>query len=122
MFAYCRKGRARVARPKRIFISFAMEDEWARNMLRGQSKLGDSPIEYADFSVKEPWDSAWQTKCRTRIKGCDGVIAFISSNTKAAAGARWEIGCAVEEGVPRRRHLRPYRSAVSRLGAARSAA
>jgi hypothetical protein len=45
-----------VARLKRIFVGFAVEDEWARNLLRGHAKLGDSPIEYADFSVKIPWD------------------------------------------------------------------
>lgn len=89
-----------VAGLKRIFVGFAIEDEWARNLLRGHAKLGDSPIEYADFSVKEPWDSTWKTKCRQRIKGCDGMIAFLSSNTKNADGAKWEIKCAVEEGVP----------------------
>jgi hypothetical protein len=28
------------------------------------------------------------------------MIALLSSNTKNATGARWEIGCAVEESVP----------------------
>jgi len=85
---------------KRIFIGFAVEDKQYRDLLRGQSKLGDCPIEYTDYSVKEPWSSAWKTECRKRIKGCTGVIALISKNTKNADGARWEIQCAVEEGVP----------------------
>ena len=89
-----------MARLKRIFVGFAVEDEWARNLLRGHAKLGDSPIEYADFSVKLPWDANWKAQCRTRIKGCDGMIALLSSNTETASGARWEIKCAVEEGVP----------------------
>ena len=89
-----------MARQKRIFVSFAIEDEKCRNLLRGQSRLGDSPIEYTDFSVKEPWDSAWKTKCRQRIKSCDGVIAMLTRNTRNADGARWEIKCAVEEGIP----------------------
>ncbi|HPF89591.1 MAG TPA: hypothetical protein PLL57_02935, partial [Flavobacteriales bacterium] len=42
----------------------------------------------------------WKTKCRSRIKGCDGVIALISKNLKNASGARWEIKCAKEEGKP----------------------
>lgn len=92
--------RTTVAGLKRIFVGFAIEDVDARNLLRGQSKLGDSPIEYADFSVKEPWDNAWKTKCRQRIKGCDGMIALLSSNTRNADGARWEIQCAVDEDVP----------------------
>lgn len=85
---------------KRIFVGFAFEDEKYRNLLRGQSKLGDCPIEYTDYSVKKPWDSSWKTECRQRIKGCAGVIALLSKNTKNADGARWEISCAVQEGVP----------------------
>jgi hypothetical protein len=84
---------------RRIFVSFAMEDKHYRDLLRGQSKLGTCPIAYTDYSVKEPWSSAWKTQCRQRIKGCDGVIALISKNTRSADGARWEIKCAVDEGV-----------------------
>jgi len=85
---------------KRIFVSFAMEDRAARNLLRGQSRLGRSPIQYTDRSVNRAWTSGWKTKCRTRIRGCDGVIALLSNNVRGAKGARWEIKCAVEEGVP----------------------
>ena len=53
-----------------------------------------------DLSVKTPWDSQWKTNCRSKIKGCDGVIAFVSRNTSNADGACWEIKCAIEEGVP----------------------
>ena len=52
------------------------------------------------MSVKHPWDRAWKTRCRTRIQGCDGFIALVSKNVQKADGARWEIKCAVEEGVP----------------------
>lgn len=41
-----------MARQKWIFVGFAIEDEWARNLLRGQEQLGDSPLEYTDYSVK----------------------------------------------------------------------
>jgi hypothetical protein len=89
-----------MATTKRIFIGFAVEDKHYRDLLRGQSKLGDSPIDYTDMSVKDPWDSSWKTKCRQRIQGCDGFIALLSKNVRNAEGARWEIKCAVEEGVP----------------------
>ncbi|MEK5060522.1 hypothetical protein [Paenibacillus sp. FSL H7-0326] len=52
------------------------------------------------MSAKQPWDNSWKTNCRTRIKGCDGVIALLSKNTALASGALWEIKCAVDEGVP----------------------
>ena len=84
---------------KRIFISFAMEDKYARDYLVGQAKNEKSPFEFVDMSVKEPWSDSWKTRCRTKIKGCNGVIALLSSNTIRATGARWEIKCAIEEGI-----------------------
>ena len=85
---------------KRIFISFAKEDINLRDLLRGQARNENSPFEYVDMSVKQPWDSQWKTNCRTRIKGCDGMIVIITKNTQNADGQIWEIKCAKEEDVP----------------------
>lgn len=86
--------------PKRIFISFAIEDARLRTMLVGQARNENTPFELVDMSVKEPWDNAWKTNCRIRIKGCDGVIAIITENSARADGQLWEIKCAAEEGIP----------------------
>ena len=85
---------------KRVFVSFAIEDAYARDFLVQQSKDNRSPFDFIDMSVKDPWDSSWKTRCRERIKGCDGMIALISKKTWNADGAKWEIECADEEGVP----------------------
>lgn len=85
---------------KRIFIAFAIEDERYRTFLAAQAKNDKSPFELVDMSAKEAWDEKWKTNCRTRVKGCDGVIALISKNTKNAEGQLWEIQCAYEEGIP----------------------
>lgn len=85
---------------KRIFISFAIEDVSSRDLLKGQSLNSASPFEYTDMSAKQAWDSQWKTNCRTRIKGCDGVIALISKSTRSADGAKWEMECANDEGIP----------------------
>lgn len=85
---------------KRIFISFAIEDALYRDMLKGQSLNTRSPFTYIDMSAKQAWDSQWKTQCRTRIKGCDGVIALISKRTRNADGAKWEMQCANEEEIP----------------------
>jgi len=84
----------------KIFISFAVEDAYARDFLVGQAKKNDCPIEFIDMSVKEPWSEQWKTNCRIKIRGCDGVIALISKKTWNADGAKWEMRCAVEEGIP----------------------
>ncbi|MDD3285543.1 MAG: TIR domain-containing protein [Patescibacteria group bacterium] len=85
---------------KRVFISFAIEDKYARDHLAYQANNAKVPFEFVDMSVKEPWDSSWKTRCRERIKQCDGVIALLSKKTRLADGAKWEMKCAVEEGVP----------------------
>jgi len=89
-----------MASKNRIFISFAIEDKWAREYLVGQAKNEKSPFEFVDMSVKAPWDEKWRTQCRTRIKGCDGMIALVSTNTKNATGQLWEVKASKEEGVP----------------------
>ena len=85
---------------KRIFISFAIEDKNYRDLLVGQARNKRSPFDFVDMSVKEPWSDKWKTRCRTRIKGCDGVIALVSRNTLKADGQLWEVKCAKEEGAP----------------------
>jgi hypothetical protein len=89
-----------MADKNRIFIAFAVEDKWARDYLVGQAKNDRSPFEFVNMSVNEPWDEKWRTQCRSRIKGCDGMIALVSKNTKNASGALWEISTAKDEGVP----------------------
>jgi len=87
---------------ERVFISFAIEDKNLRDLLVGQAKNEKSPFEFVDMSVKEPWDSNWKTNCRIKIKGCDGVLIIVTSNSKNATGQLWEAKCAKEEGIPRR--------------------
>lgn len=86
-----------MAYKKTIFIAFAIEDERQRDLLKGQSLNTDSPFEYIDMSVKEPYDSDWKDRVRTRIRRSDGVIALVSKNTLNSSGEKWEIGCADEE-------------------------
>ncbi|EKA60997.1 hypothetical protein B277_09647 [Janibacter hoylei PVAS-1] len=85
---------------KTVFIAFAMEDERTRDLFVGQRKLGNTPYDWTDMSVKNPYDTEWKERVRARIRRSDGVIALISSSTPDAAGQLWEIKCAREEGKP----------------------
>ena len=85
---------------KRIFISFPEQDSNLRDLLVGQSKNTNSPFDFIDMSVHRPWDSAWKTNCREKIKSCAGLIAIITRNTYSADGQIWEINCAKEEFLP----------------------
>lgn len=89
-----------MAKNNRLFISFAIEDCTYRDFFVGQARNKKSPFSFVDMSAKEAWDEKWKTNCRTKIKGCDGMIALISKNTAKAAGQLWEIACAKEEDVP----------------------
>jgi hypothetical protein len=85
---------------KRIFIAFAIEDQDLKVLFTGQAKNNNVSYEFIDMSVKKPWDDQWKAHCRTRIKGCDGVIVLVSKNLKNATGALWEIRTAKEERIP----------------------
>jgi len=85
---------------KRIFVAFAIEDEGTKNLFTGQAKNAKVPYEFVDMSIKTPYDEKWKTNCRSRIKGCDGVIALISKDTKKSEGELWEINCTKDEKIP----------------------
>jgi len=89
-----------MAKNNRIFIAFAAEDSNYRDLLVGQAKNAKSTFSFVDMSVKQPWNSTWKTNCRTKIRGCDGMIAIVTGRSINADGQRWEIKCAKEEGIP----------------------
>ena len=45
---------------KNIFIAFAKEDDRIRDLFVGQRKLGRTPYDWTDMSVKNPYDSDWK--------------------------------------------------------------
>ncbi|WP_163512219.1 TIR domain-containing protein [Fodinicola acaciae] len=85
---------------KVIFVAFAIEDERQRDFLKGQSLHPRAPFEFVDMSVKEPYDTAWKDRVRTRIRRSDGVIVLVSKNSLTSNGQKWEIQCAKDEGKP----------------------
>ena len=87
-----------MADKKVVFIAFAIEDERQRDFLKGQSLNTKSPFEYIDMSVKQPYDTEWKERVRTRIKRSDGIIVLVSKNSLTSSGQKWEIQCAKEEG------------------------
>ena len=89
-----------MARNHRVFIAFPIEDKWARDRLVGQAANERTPFEFVDMSVKQPWETDWEARCRARIKGCDGMIAIVTKNTARATGELFEIKTAKEEQVP----------------------
>jgi hypothetical protein len=87
-------------KPRKVFISFAIEDKKYRDFLVSQAKNDRTPFEFIDMSVKQPWAEAkWKQECRKKIQQCDSMIVLLSKNTWHSSGSRWEIKCAREEGL-----------------------
>ena len=85
----------------RVFISFAAEDSNLRDLLKGQARNESSPFEYVDMSIKEQLpQNEWKERCRTKIKGCDGLIVMLTPNSRNASGIIFELTCAIQERVP----------------------
>lgn len=86
-----------MADKKVVFIAFAIEDEKIRNMIKGQALNTNTPFEFIDMSVKEPYESDWKEKVRTRIRRSDGVLVIVTKNSLNSSGQKWEISCAKDE-------------------------
>jgi|GEM_PF-415024 len=96
------KNQNSISSNKRIFISFAIEDEIYRYYLVRQAKLDRSPFTFIDMSVESPWtEYKCIMKCKSKIKLCDEMIVLISKNKINAKAAIWEINCAKDEKIQR---------------------
>jgi hypothetical protein len=80
---------------RNAFISFAAEDLDNVNLLRGQAKNENSDLEFADYSVKEPFDSKnadyIKQKIREKLQQTSVTICFVSEDTAKSKWVDWEI-------------------------------
>ena len=82
----------------RAFISFEMEDRWARDFLVQHSKDKNNEIEFVDYSVQDPFDSAWKTRCKERMARTKGTIVLIGETTYLSEAVLWEIAETARQG------------------------
>jgi hypothetical protein len=75
----------------RAFISFEMEDKWARDFLTQHAKDEKNAIAFYDYSVKDPFDSKWKTECKKRIALTKGTIVLVGATTWKSDAVLWEI-------------------------------
>ena len=84
--------------PRNVFISFHIEDEAQVDLLRHQAKNNEFGIHFRDYSVKEPFDSAWKTRCRERIAMTSATIVMIGIETTNREAVIWEINESLRQG------------------------
>lgn len=82
----------------RAFISFEMEDKWARDFLKQHAKDKRNDIEFVDYSVQDPFDSSWKTQCKERISRTRGTIVLIGPTTYRSDAVQWEIDETLRQG------------------------
>jgi hypothetical protein len=82
----------------RAFISFRVEDKWARDFLVQHARDKRTDIAFVDYSVQNPFDSAWKTQCRERIARTKGTIVLIGPTTHRSEAVRWEIAETMRQG------------------------
>ncbi|MGH8523865.1 MAG: TIR domain-containing protein, partial [Gammaproteobacteria bacterium] len=75
----------------RAFISFEMEDEWALTLLYEHASAAPDEVQFVDYPVRDPWDSAWKSECLVRIGRTRGTIVLIGPTTHESEAVLWEI-------------------------------
>jgi hypothetical protein len=117
----------------RAFVSFELEDVWARNFLRQHARTADIQFEFIDYSVKVPFETKWKTNVKARIARTKGTIVLIGPTTRRSEAVLWEIAetkrqshgifgiqinrdrtYAVPPGIPARRVIRWNFEAIAR--------
>ncbi|HEY8777597.1 MAG TPA: TIR domain-containing protein [Gaiellaceae bacterium] len=84
----------------RAFISFEMEDRWAREFLVQHAHDKDTSIDFTDYSLHEPFDEKWKTNCKTRINQTKGTIVMVGPNAAKSEAVLWEIAETNRQGHP----------------------
>lgn len=76
---------------RNVFISFHTEDEDQVNLLRSQAKNENQNLVFRDYSIKEPFDEQWKSRCRERIAQTSASIVMIGPETANREAVNWEI-------------------------------
>lgn len=79
-----------------VFLSFAMEDKTLVDLFRGQARNERLPLEFRDYSIKEPFGKAWKTRCEEQIRLCSLTICLVGYKTYQSEAVNWEIRKSIE--------------------------
>lgn len=96
------QAKAELKGRKNVFISFAHEDLDEVNLLRGQAKNENSPLEFNDWSVSEPYNSERaeyiKQRISERIQQSSVTVIYLSKESAKSQWCDWEVNRSVELG------------------------
>lgn len=87
-----------IKQKKKVFISFHMDDLYAKTLLVEQAKSDKFDLEFVNFSINEPFNERWKTQCRNRIQQVSTTICLIGEKTYLRDAVDWEIKTSYELG------------------------
>ena len=80
---------------RNVFISFTNEDKPLVELLRGQAQKEDSTLDFNDWSLRAPFDSARadyiREGIRERIRQASVTLVYVSDHTAGSKWVNWEI-------------------------------
>lgn len=87
---------------RNVFLSFEYGDVDRVNLLRGQAKNENSGLEFNDWSLREPFDSAnadyIKRGIKERIRQSSVTLVFVGEDTHRSRWVDWEIRASHELG------------------------
>ena len=88
----------------RAFLSFVEEDLNVVNLFRGQAKSEHSDLEFADYSIKEPFDSRHADYIARgiteQLRLASVTVCLYGPTTYTSKWVDWELRKSVELGRP----------------------
>jgi hypothetical protein len=88
----------------RAFLSFVQEDLNLVNLFRGQAKTSRNDLEFADYSIRQPFNSLNAEYIgrgiREQIKHCTLTICLYGPTTHESQWVDWELVKTLELGKP----------------------
>jgi hypothetical protein len=88
----------------RAFLSFVEEDLNVANLFRGQAKNENSDLEFADYSIKEPFDSRnadyIARGITDQLRLASLTVCLYGPTTYTSKWVDWELRKSVELGKP----------------------
>lgn len=84
----------------RTFLSFVEEDLTLVNLFRGQAKNKNRDLEFADYSVREPYNSTnanyIKQQITPKISGSSLTMCLYGPTTYTSSWVNWELNKALE--------------------------
>ena len=88
----------------RTFLSFVEEDLEIVNLFRGQAKNKSSDLEFADYSVREPYNSSnanyIKQQIATKISASSLTMCLYGPSTYTSSWVDWELNKSLELSKP----------------------